>query len=149
MRSILQNIILTFQLVSFHSPSHAPPHKNYFPVSVFTIQSTVWGKDKVNSRTQHDAVKVVWASGCNNVNLETWWRWAVSFTLRLLHPLHTQGTRPLYPLDTRLAGYGYATGRDRKLSSLAGNRSSVLQPAASPVTHTTIMACKHIADSQE
>jgi hypothetical protein len=53
---------------------------------------------------KNHAAKAYWVSGCivpRIFDLDTRWRWVVSFTPRLLYP---QGMSPLYPLDTRLGG---------------------------------------------
>jgi len=45
------------------------------------------------------------------LDLGTRWRWVFSFTPR---PLYTQGNRPRYPLDRRLGGSQFRSGRGGK-----------------------------------
>jgi hypothetical protein len=86
-----------------------------------------------------DKVKLsdVWRSGCivpHFLDLDSSWRWVVSFTTQ---PLYPRGESPRYPLDRRLGGPQNRSGRRReeKILVLTETRtptSTVVQPERYP-----------------
>jgi hypothetical protein len=68
------------------------------------------------------------------LDLGTWWRWVVSFTPR---PLYRQERTPWYPLDRRLGGSQYQSGRggeEKNSQLLPGIEPPFIQPVAQRYT---------------
>jgi hypothetical protein len=78
-------------------------------------------------------MKAYWGSGGvapRIINLNTRWKWMVSFTPR---PLCTQGKSPWYPLDRRLGGPQSRSGRggeEKNSEPLPGLLPTIIQPVA-------------------
>jgi hypothetical protein len=76
--------------------------------------------------TKHHAMEAYWGSGGTApriLDLDTRWRWVVSFTTR---PLYLQGKSTWYPLDSRLGGPQSRSGRGGK------EKNSQLPPGIQP-----------------
>jgi hypothetical protein len=68
------------------------------------------------------------------LDLDTKWRWVVSFTPR---PLYSQGKNPSYLLDMRLGGPYSCSGRgdeEKNFQPLPGLEPPIIQPAAQRCT---------------
>jgi hypothetical protein len=68
---------------------------------------------RISCIIQHHAMKTYWGSGglAPNINLDTGWRWVVSFTPR---PLYPRGKSLRYPLGRRLDRPDSRSGRGAK-----------------------------------
>jgi len=73
----------------------------------------------------------VFGSGAPHIpDLDTTWRWVVSFTLR---PLYPQRYNPWYPLDRKLGGpqsWSGCSGEEKNSHSLPGLKPLIIQPVA-------------------
>jgi hypothetical protein len=78
-------------------------------------------------------METYWGSGgiaSRIIDLDTSWRWAVSFTPR---PLYPQGKSPSYPLDRRLGGPQNRSGcggEEKNSQPLPGPEPWIIQPVA-------------------
>jgi hypothetical protein len=82
-----------------------------------------------NEALRHEGA---WGSGCIDphfLDLETGWRWAVSFTPR---PLCHRGKSPRYPVDRRLGGPQSRSGRraKEKILDRTGTRTPSFQSSS-------------------
>jgi hypothetical protein len=83
--------------------------------------------------TEHNTIKACWESigiAPHILDLDTRWKWVVSFTLR---PLYPQGKSSCYSLDKRLGGPQSRSGRcgeEKNSQPLPGLEHRIIQPVA-------------------
>jgi len=87
------------ELSECHDVLKGRPHSHCMPTRTerMKVKLSLW-------LTKHHAMKTCWWSGGiapRILDLNTRWRWTVSFTPR---PIYTQKKNPRYPLDRRLGG---------------------------------------------
>jgi hypothetical protein len=101
-------------------------HISQFPVRVFDILTML-------SLTEHHALEADWESGDiapRSLDLDTRWRWVVSFTPL---PFYRQGKSLWYPLGRRLCGPQIRSGRGGEeiiSHPLSGLELPIIQPVA-------------------
>jgi hypothetical protein len=108
----------------------------WMPLIVLHCPQTVMDITHTHTHTKHHAMKTYWGSrgiALRIMNLDTRWRWVVSFTPR---PLYSRGKSPWNPLDSRLGGPQNRCERDdeeKKIPAIAQWYSAGLRAGRSGV----------------